>query len=172
MLLGLAEKLCTISIFLFLAEVTNRAYLAPCIYILALFAVMGAIAGLYSYADFYFNASLHFRTNILRDIYYSDTGELIGAGILSVIAALIGLWGLFLSGRGDLSRKGSIFRFKWVESIAMLCIVVCAAFCSFEFMCLWELNYSVGAVASALIMLFVGAVAYFVSRRISLVLGR
>jgi hypothetical protein len=172
LLLGLTEKLCTVSIFLFLAEVTNRAYLAPCIYILAVFAVMGTIAGLYSYADFYFNVSLHLRTNILRDIYYTDTSALIGAGILAVIAVLIGLWGLFLSGRGDLSRKGSIFRFKWVESIAMPCIVVCAVFCSFELMYLWELHYSVGAVASALIMLFVGAVAYFVSRRISLVLGR
>lgn len=167
-------KLCTVSLFLLLAELTGRSYLPPCIFILAMYAVAGSISGFFNYFNYYFDISYDvFRYGILnfRRIYF---GVEYTTGIVMnlLIALVFALWGFFLSGRGDISRKGSIFRFKWAENMAVLCIVVCAALCSFAIIYIFELHYQLNWVAAALIMAFSGALAYFVTGRIILLLGR
>lgn len=166
------SKMTTAAFMLFLAECTGRAYLPPCIAVLAVYALAGAFGGFYNYLDFYFNIKT--SLNLFRAIALNYSGYVENYGWwVSLAGTLIfSLWGLFLSGRGDMSRRGRVFRFRWTERLTMACIVVCAALCSFEVMYLFEFNYSVSAGVAAVIMAAVGVTAYFVSRRVILLLGR
>lgn len=166
------SKMTTAAFMLFLAECTGRAYLPPCIAVLAVYALAGAFGGFYNYLDFYFNIKT--SLNLFRAIALNYSGYVENYGWwVSLCGTLIfSLWGLFLSGRGDMSRRGRVFRFRWTERLTMACIVVCAALCSFEVMYLFEFNYSVSAGAAAVIMAVVGVTAYFVSKRVILLLGR
>ena len=82
------------------------------------------------------------------------------------------LWALYLSGRGDMSRKGKVFRFQWAQWLALACITVCAVFCTFEIIWLAELNYILSAGMSLVALLIAGAFAFFVSRCVIIWLGR
>lgn len=166
------SKMTAAAFMLFLAECTGRAYIPPCIAVLAVYALAGALGGFYNYLDFYFNIKT--SLNLFRAVALNYSGYVESYGLwVSLCGTLIfSLWGLFLSGRGDMSRRGRVFRFRWTERLTLVCIVVCAALCSFEVMYRFELNYSIGAGAAAVIMAVVGVTAYFVSRRVILLLGR
>lgn len=171
---GFFSKAVLGTILLLLAEFTGKVYLPPCILVLAFYAIAGSISGIYNYLNFYFNIELNI--SFLRFIalnyfgFASDSQQSIV--FLTAVTIVNALWGLFLSGRGDMSRRGRVFRFKWVENIAMVCIVICAMLCSFVLMFVFELNYIVGAGVAAFIMIIVGIAAYFICRRIILLLGR
>ena len=169
----LMQKLSLAAVLLLLAEMTGKVYLPICIWVLGIFAVAGSLAGLYEYFMVYFNYDIFSIpdsvTYVLRDGYLA---EYIYTAVLTGITLVCTLWALFLSGRGDMSRKGRVFRFAWAQWIALACITVCAVFCTFEVIWLSELNYVLSAGMSLAAMLIVGVIAFFVARRVIFWLGR
>lgn len=169
----LMQKLSLAAVLLLLAEMTGKVYLPICIWVLGIFAVAGSLAGLYEYFMVYFNYDIFSIpdsvTYVLRDGYLA---EYIYTAVLTGITLVCTLWALFLSGRGDMSRKGRVFRFAWAQWISLACIAVCAVFCTFEVIWLSELNYVLSAGMSLAAMLIVGVIAFFVARRVIFWLGR
>ncbi len=170
-----AERALLIGAFLFLAECTTKPYLPACILVLGLFALVGAVRGLDSYLNNMFNA--HIPTPyFLRVLKYPVDGRYNSSYLLpavkGVMAVLLYIWGLFLSAKGDTARKNSVFRFKWAENTALTAVVVCAVFCSYELVCLTEINYVLNLFSSTLVMVLSGIVAYIVSRSLIIRLGR
>lgn len=152
------------AILLFFGECTGKAYLPVCIYVLAVYAVTGSLSGadnfLYWYFDFRITGSVYPDRVVARQIFE------IAVGVVAF------LWGLYLAGRGDMSRKGRVFRFKWVENIAVLCVVLCGIFCGYEVIYVTEFCYSLTLPMCIMFMAVTGVVVYFVTRRIILWLGR
>lgn len=169
----LFQKLSFAAVLLLLAELTGKVYLPVCIWVLGMFAVLGSLGGLYQYCILYFNYDIFNIFDgiapVLRDGYVT---EYIFTAGLTGITLICTLWGLFLSGRGDMSRKGRVFRFAWAQWIALACITVCAAFCTFEVIWLSELNYVLSAGMSLAAMLIMAVIAFFVARRVIFWLGR
>lgn len=150
---------------LFLGECTGKAYLPVCIWALASYAVAGSVSGAVNFGNYYFDLK------ISRELY-----TLGGAGVKQWIDIAIGaaafLWGLYLAGRGDMSRRDRVFRFKWVENMAMLCITLCGVLCGFEIIFIAELNYSLTLPMCFMLLISVGVGVYFAARRVILWLGR
>ena len=170
----LLQKLSLVAVLLLLAELTGKVYLPVCIWVLGVFAMAGSLAGLYEYFIFYYNYDVFsliadVSLYALRHGYFS---EYIYTAVLAGITLICTLWALFLSGRGDMSRKGRVFRFAWAQWIALACITICAALCTFEVIWLSELNYALSAGMSLIAMLIVGIIAFFVARRVIFWLGR
>ena len=161
------------SVLLLLAELTGKAYLPPCIFVLAVLAVAGSLAGLKGFIKNYSGFIPDKGVVIgIREIKHGINTSQRGIVILLVLFAVSALWGLFISGRGDISRRDSIFRFAWAEKLALVCISVCAALCSYYILSLMNLNYRLNMAAALCAMAFAGVVALFVSKRIILLLGR
>jgi hypothetical protein len=177
----LTKMLAVTSTLMLLAEVTTRVYLPVCILGLSSFAVIGALEGLVNYLAFYlkpFSDSLYSRFDsavyFIRRMRYGTAFGSYAKGVMIwlAIAVAIALWGLYLSGRGDISRRGSVFRFRWVENTVLAGITICAPLCGYELMSLWELNYAMSAWFALLVMVVIGAAANYVARRLNLWLGR
>jgi hypothetical protein len=159
------------SLFLF-AEMTTRAYLPPCLNVLAALGVTGSLSGIYQFCEYYLGFVPHipFLGVSARYAYYGDNS--VRLWISAGLAIVFTLWAWYLSGRGDISRRGSVFRFRWVERLALLCVVICAMFCGFELMYLAELVYNMSMGVAVFFMLMLGAVAYLVGKGLILMLGR
>lgn len=170
----LMQKLFFAAGLLLLAEMTGKVYLPICIWVLGTFAVAGSLAGLYEYFYVYYNYNVFSLIDgvSVYALRYGYLSEYIYTFALTGITLVCTLWALFLSGRGDMSRKGRVFRFAWAQWIALACITVCAVFCTFEVIWLSELNYVLSAGMSLAAMLIVGVIAFFVARRIIFWLGR
>lgn len=171
---ALMQKLFFAAALMLLAEMTGKVYLPVCIWVLGTFAVAGSLAGLYEYFYVYYNYNVFSLIDgvSVYALRYGYLSEYIYTFALTGITLVCTLWALFLSGRGDMSRKGRVFRFAWAQWIALACITVCAVFCTFEVIWLSELNYVLSAGMSLAAMLIVGVIAFFVARRIIFWLGR
>lgn len=171
---ALMQKLFFAAALMLLAEMTGKVYLPVCIWVLGTFAVAGSLAGLYEYFYVYYNYNVFSLIDgvSVYALRYGYLSEYIYTFALTGITLVCTLWALFLSGRGDMSRKGRVFRFAWAQWIALACITVCAVFCTFEVIWLSELNYVLSAGMSLAAMLIVGVIAFFVARRVIFWLGR
>lgn len=168
------QKLAFGAVLILLSELTGKVYLPVCIWILGMMGILGSIFGIYEYFYIYYDINIFSFMNdidryILRHEYYR---EYIIAAVMIFVTLACGLWAYFLSGRGDMSRKGRVFRFGWAQWIALGCITVCAVLCTFEIIYLTELNYMFSAGMSLVAMIIAGIIAFFMARRIIFWLGR
>ncbi len=166
-------KLVVTAVFFLLCEITSKVYMPAVIYVIGSFAISGSREGLH---DYLYNV---FGLDIPRLSLYSLLNRLElskGTGAeclfcLSVSLILI-LLSLYLSGKGDMSRKNCLFRFKAIEQLVIIFTVIGSMLCCYEIICITDLNYLIPSIPATLIMLFTGAAAYIVSRCLILRLGR
>lgn len=150
------------TILLFLSECTGKVYLPIVICVLATYALFGASRGVMNFTVYYFDFDIDLRKIEVNYEAYFDY----------FVSAAAFLWGLYLAGVGDMSRKGRVFRFKWVENVALICIVLCGIGCAYEVMALAEFNYALSLVWCLVILAVIGFAVYYIARKMIMWIGR